>query len=305
MVDIIIPAYNAHHTIGKTLFSISKQINKEILKIYLINDGSDKDYSEFINIYKNILDITEIKIKNSGPGIARQVGLDSSKNEYIVFIDADDTFYNEYSIFNLLSIIPEADVAQGKFIEYKENDESDVIEPHHCFLHGKMFRRSIINKYNLKFENFKAPHGDMYEDDAFNQLYLLCCKEIASTNEIIYNYEYNPDSLTKANQNTAQNLKNYVHAMTWLVNELEKRDLQNDYNIAWHICVISYHCYFNYLLTENESQYVFKKMSKIKKMYLDYIDFLDFDERLKLYKLYKDYPVLPLISFYDFLDKIE
>lgn len=46
MIDIIIPAYNAHKTIDKTIESISKQINKNDLKIYIINDGLLKNNKE-------------------------------------------------------------------------------------------------------------------------------------------------------------------------------------------------------------------------------------------------------------------
>ena len=302
MIDIIIPAYNAHHTIGNTLGSIAKQINRDSLKVYIINDGSKKDYRDIISNYKELLDIQEIDIENSSPGAARQVGINSSNSEYIVFIDADDTFYNEYSLLNLINIIPESDIAEGHFIEHHEED-SKILEPQYCYLHGKMFRRSIIEKYNLHFENYKGKHGDLYEDDSFNQLYLLCCETRASTQEIIYNYEYNPKSLTKSKQDISQNLKNYVKAMTWLVDEIEKRNLQNNHGIAWHMCIISFHCYFQYLLAEEKNKFIFKSMSKIKKMYDKYIDFLTFEERLDIYRFFNDYPVIPAISFYDFMSK--
>ena len=38
MIDIIIPAYNAHDTIEKSLMSISMQTIKEKLNVYIIDD---------------------------------------------------------------------------------------------------------------------------------------------------------------------------------------------------------------------------------------------------------------------------
>ena len=96
MIDVIIPAYNAHKTIGRTLTSIAMQINRPLLKVYVVNDGSKEDYKDIINNYKDVINITEIRIKNSGPGAARQVGLEASNSEYVVFIDSDDTLYNEF-----------------------------------------------------------------------------------------------------------------------------------------------------------------------------------------------------------------
>ena len=102
MIDIIIPAYNAFETIDNTINSIAKQNNRNSLQVYIINDGSEKSYKDIINKYTSLLHINEIIIENSGPGKARQIGLDSSKNEYIVFLDADDTFYDEYSLLHLV-----------------------------------------------------------------------------------------------------------------------------------------------------------------------------------------------------------
>ena len=38
MIDIIIPAYNAHETISRTLYSICYQTISKRLNVYLIND---------------------------------------------------------------------------------------------------------------------------------------------------------------------------------------------------------------------------------------------------------------------------
>lgn len=74
MIDIIIPAYNAHETIDQTLYSINTQINKELFKVYIVNDASNQNYSNFVDKYSNSLDIEEITIeKNSGPGVARNI----------------------------------------------------------------------------------------------------------------------------------------------------------------------------------------------------------------------------------------
>ena len=302
MIDIIIPAYNAFETIERTLNSIVKQTNRSLLNVYIINDGSEKSYDYIISNYKSLINITEIKIENSGPGIARQVGLNVSSNEFIVFMDSDDTLPNDNSLQTLTDIIQESDLAQGSFIEKTETG-SRVLEAQYCYLHGKMYRRSIIQKYNIKFDATRRYNGDIYEDYSFNILYTLCCNKIATTSEIVYIYEYNPLSITKFNKNVSQHLYNYINAMTWLGDEISKRNLNKEHDIAWNFCMICFHSYFNYLLSENESNFVFKGMSKIKKLYKKYIDKLSYDEQLSIYKLF-DYPVIPNISFYDFMDRI-
>ena len=38
MIDVIIPAYNSHKTIIRTLASIVMQLNREELKVTIVND---------------------------------------------------------------------------------------------------------------------------------------------------------------------------------------------------------------------------------------------------------------------------
>lgn len=302
MIDIIIPAYNAFDTIGKTLSSIAKQINREQLNVYIINDGSSKSYDYIIKNFSSLINIKEIIIENSGPGRARQVGLESSSNEFILFMDADDVLYNEFSIINLLSIISDNDIAQGFFIQKTETDEK-VMSPQYCYLHGKLFRRSIIKKNKIVFDETMRYEGDIYEDTSFSILYSLFCKKIKTTEEIVYVYEYNPNSITKSNNNTSKNLNNYIDAMDWLIREVKKSNNYNIHDYAWNLYMIMFHTYFHYLYSESESNFVFNKIKEIKKEFIKYSNEISYDEQLSIYWLFEQ-KVIPNISFYDFIDRI-
>ena len=143
MIDIIIPAYNAHETIVKTLSNLSLQTIKSKLKVYIVNDCSDKDYKKEIKLFKKYLDIIELKTpKNMGPGLSRQYAMDKSDGKYIFFLDADDQIYNPY-ILNLflskmenlnLDMIYGNEIIEGKSIN---NDNTGS-------LHGKMYRRKYL-----------------------------------------------------------------------------------------------------------------------------------------------------------------
>ena len=131
----------------------------------------------------------------------------------------------------------------------------------------------------------------------------MCCNKIATTNDEVYIYEYNPNSITRSNNDVSIDLRNYIDAMTWLGKEITKRKLSKEHDIAWNFYMICFHSYFNYLLSEANSSFVFTEMSQIKQMYKKYKDLLSYDEQLSIYKLF-DYPVIPTISFYDFMKKI-
>lgn len=303
MIDVIIPAYNAHKTLGNALASIAKQQNKDDVKVYIIDDGSEKDYKDIVKEYSSSLDIELIRTENSGPGMARQTGIDSSKNEFIVFLDSDDELYDEYSLTNLINNITDADLSQGRYIEKSENSEKEM-DPQYCYLHGKMYRRSIIKKNKIRFEKSPIRKGDIYEDSTFNQLYRLYCKNIVNVDNFTYIYNFNDSSLTRKDKSLSLNLSNYIKAMTWLANEIERRKLDNYHEIAWDFCVAMYYGYFNYLLAPDDCQFVFTDMITIKEMYCKYIEHLPFEDKLYVYRLF-NYDVIPTLTIDHFVNKIK
>ena len=74
MVDIIIPAYNAHATIENTLNSILVQYCLKDIKVYVVDDGSDKSYNDCYNKFKNKMDITMYVLpENKGPRVFQTI----------------------------------------------------------------------------------------------------------------------------------------------------------------------------------------------------------------------------------------
>jgi glycosyltransferase involved in cell wall biosynthesis len=83
MINIIIPAYNAHETIEKAIVSIAVQTISDQIEIILVDDGSDKGYEELIKKFEKVIKIKYIKHKiNLGISAARQTGLDAVDQPY-------------------------------------------------------------------------------------------------------------------------------------------------------------------------------------------------------------------------------
>ena len=94
-IDIVIPIFNSEKYIYKCLESIKNQSIKNF-KIIIVNDGST-DNSEniiFNFINNNSLDIDYYKTLNLGVSNARNVGIENSKNKYVMFLDSDDFLPN-------------------------------------------------------------------------------------------------------------------------------------------------------------------------------------------------------------------
>ncbi len=88
IISVIIPAYNAEHTITQTINSVQNQtfIDWELI---IINDGSTDGTHQLVN------QISDSRIKifsypNGGLSIARNRGINHATGEFIAFLDADD-----------------------------------------------------------------------------------------------------------------------------------------------------------------------------------------------------------------------
>ncbi len=90
LVSIIIPLYNAETYITRALDSVCAQTYHEF-EIIIVDDGSTDCGYEICKGYSlNKEKLQLLKQKNSGPGTARNFGLQKAQGEFIFFLDADD-----------------------------------------------------------------------------------------------------------------------------------------------------------------------------------------------------------------------
>jgi glycosyltransferase involved in cell wall biosynthesis len=86
-ISVAIPSYNRAHLIEQTIQSILEQ-SYSVDEIVIADDGSTDNTQEIIsNINANI---KYVKIKNSGPAIARKSAIELCNNQWIALCDSDD-----------------------------------------------------------------------------------------------------------------------------------------------------------------------------------------------------------------------
>lgn len=317
MIDIIIPAYNAHKFILNALFSIASQTISYLTNIYLINDCSDHDYSKEINRFKDYLNIKELKTpKNIGPGGARQFGLDHSNGKYIVFIDADDVFNDAYSVEKLYNCI---DINNLNALTTNFNKETTngfkTYYYNETWLHGKIYRRSFLEKYNIRFNNSREN-----EDTGFNVLIsLIEDNGIAYMNEFTYIWRHNINSITRKDNHQYRytGIKGYIYNFHWACIEAEKRNCSPKKIAEKTICAMLciYKDYIKYkTIDEENDNMILKESKKLKKLYTNYIKCLSKEERNEIERsvligIVEETEVLDLlnskITFNDFLTLID
>ena len=96
LISVIIPYYKKKNSILKTVNSVLNQIYQNFEIIIIYDDENNNDLN-FINEIKN-KDNRIFIIKNKkqiGAGNSRNIGINSSKGEFIAFLDADDTWKND------------------------------------------------------------------------------------------------------------------------------------------------------------------------------------------------------------------
>lgn len=277
MIDLIIPIYNARDTLSYTLMSISLQNIKDKINVYLIDDCSEDRYediiSDFINIYK--LNIIYYRLeKNGGPAVARQKGIDISESKYVMFIDSDDLFYDINSVNVLYDTIEKGfDHVAGltyderyKVSFYNEGD-----------LHSKIYRRSFLEKYNIKFNTTR-----FHEDNYFNNLVLVCNPNMYNLSLPLYIYVNNEKSVTSSSwEKEFERLEILLSNMRDLLEESKKRNCDRHLVLFYTAIKIKY---FNRIWDKftKQQKITFKKWLKKYNLELEqYLQRTDYDDVIK------------------------
>ncbi|GEQ32287.1 glycosyl transferase [Marinilactibacillus psychrotolerans] len=208
--SIVIPVYNAEKTIIATLESLNVQTFNNF-EVILVNDGSVDESKEIINSF-----ITDkphfciINTKNGGPGSARNIGIDHSNGEYLIFADADDILKNNtlQERYNLLQqsqpdllitsysikILDDGDIVSEKTTSVSDNvyeDNESFIDSLFSLMEkqlmyvvwNKVYRLDIVKKQHIRFPNYKS-----CEDRLFNLAFFDQVQKVVTTETVLYDY---------------------------------------------------------------------------------------------------------------------
>lgn len=95
-VSFIVPVYNVENFLEGCIDSILLQGNHIDYELILIDDGSTDNSGVICDKYGINPCVTVIHKKNEGVSVARNLGMQLAKGEYITFVDADDTVNSTY-----------------------------------------------------------------------------------------------------------------------------------------------------------------------------------------------------------------
>lgn len=311
LIDIIIPAYKARDTLPRCLCSIGMQKNIQDCSILVINDGDDS-YKDIINNFKPYMDIQEIILdKNHGAGYARQIGLEKTKNKYIMFLDADDTLVNASVLSALIDGLEKSNAELIYGCCYIETPEGKLINNNinNFTLHGKIYRRRFLDHYGITFDNLRANEDTSFQGKIHLLLGSLGIEPLVFNNNVMI-YHNNPNSITSIIDTESLILSSF-DSILCVLDFFKNSDIDLTSFILGNF--MSMFLRYNYLVY-TKSDYENTVLNKIKLYYKKYMQDLDI-KQFDMNDLYstmveynlnvEDILVPPAIVFDDFLKLIE
>lgn len=264
-VSVIVPVYNVENYLDQCLTSIVNQTLKEI-EIICVNDSSTDGSLDILNKYaKQDARIQIVTQENAGAGAARNRGMTMATGKYLAFLDADDFFeadllekqYQMAETDKADFVVCKSDQYHTEKKEYVQTSwvvREKELPPYHPFSYrqmtdnvfkvfvgwawDKLYRRSFIEKYCLKFQEQRTSNDMLFVFSA-----VVLAKKISIVSEVLIHQRRDAkDSLSKTRENSWWC---FYDALTALREKLIEEDkfweLEKDFiNYALHFTLWNY-----------------------------------------------------------------
>lgn len=244
IVSVIIPIYNAALYLSKCLNSVLNQTYKKI-EVICVNDGSTDNSLEIIRNYaerdKRVIVINE---NNLGVSYARNMALQHTQGEFILYVDADDwidsncielllkygidhqcdivmypyirehvDFSLKRHLFNGSQVLKGQDckrLARRMIGPIKDEIMSPVILDSYGTVWGKLYRKKVIE--GLQFVDLSII--GTAEDSLFNMFAFKRAEAIGYYHDVFYHYRKdNKSSITNVNKSCLKEKRKALYSI--------------------------------------------------------------------------------------------
>ncbi|MBR6061263.1 MAG: glycosyltransferase [Spirochaetales bacterium] len=249
-VSIIIPVYNTEKYLHKCFASVYAQTLTD-WEIVAVNDGSTDGSLSILNEYAaKDSRIRVIDQTNSGPGGARNTGIDNATGEYIAFLDSDDyVLPNAYQMLFEMAASQGLDIIQSElrsvngegqllghsdYVSDSAIDEDAVYSGRDVLLHNWFFttdqtffvRRDFLNEHNLRF----IP-GIYHEDTELIPKWVYYAQRMRCIRDVLYHRCLRDGSvITSRNIKKCYNLITVGDSLTAFADSVQ----DDDVNVFMH-----------------------------------------------------------------------
>lgn len=231
--SVIMPAYNAEEFIEDAINSVLNQTYSNYELIVVDDCSTDNTY----NVVKQYSKIRLLQTpENSRQGAARNIGLENCSGDYVLFLDADDSFFDN-SVFEKLSNLIKnkdfPDIIYGGFQMTGRRNLTILPDEENTSKAFRLGQNKWMNVFSLCIKNsmiqencIRFPENIRYEDVTFAFLSIEKAKTYAYTDFITYLY-INRDNTTTTSYNYAQSLDTIriIEELTSLKDCISKENL--------------------------------------------------------------------------------
>lgn len=310
-VSVVIPVYNVSDYIEACIKSIRNQTLNEI-EIICVNDGSTDDSCEkllkFADEDERIVVCTQ---RNSGQSVARNMGVQQSRGEYLYFMDSDDILDDEaLEILYKQSKGENLDVLYFDGTCFSDSDEcKEQLEANKKYYLRKQSYKGIYRGEELMctmmnhgeyrvspcLQLIKRQHfiehdlwfykGIVHEDNLFNYKCMLKATRVSHIQKALFNRRYRPSS-------TMTVKVSFAHVYGYFRCYLEMYDFyrENTFHVDCEeeILEVLYRVLYNvrkgYSNLEDDEKYAIKALPLLEqKLFKWYVsDFCDLNQKLNM-----------------------
>ena len=229
-LQILVPHYHEPlETVTTLLDSIAVQqgVDFHEIEVIICHDG---DTSPDLALREYPFKVTQLRSSKFGVSATRNVALDYSTAEYVMFCDADDMFLSVCGLWLVFREMREGfDVLASKFVEETSDPTTKGMryllhDMDGVFVHGKVYRRHYLRDNGILWNDALTEHEDVY----FNLLALNCTKNVKYMDEPFYLWRCNPNSETRRSDKfMLTTYSQMVDASDALVSDFLRRGLES------------------------------------------------------------------------------
>lgn len=265
-ISIIIPVHNDEEFLPFLLDDLDDQTFSNFEMIF-VDDGSNDNSA---NILKSAASkdrrITVVPGPNKGDSAARNAGMDVARGEYLLFWDGKDMCEPNAieQLYNAFSEDPEIDLVFCDLYEYIESNqiyrdtpwavdkdipkqepfvpsEIESLFEHICgYPWNKMFRKSLLEKHDLRWQEGLSIHDDM----SLSQSALALANKAYYINKPLYHHR-RPDDSGHSQDIDKRLYEGLFAALEGIKDTLKRTDAFEKYK----------HTYVNYALQQSHWKY--------------------------------------------------
>lgn len=260
VVSIIVPIHKFGNYFIKCLDFLSAQTLSDI-EIIIIDDCSEDNIPVHITQYLEDSRFKYIRLnRRSGPGGARNKGIDIACGRYIAFCDSDDWFDLNYcKIACEMLDSTNADIAMcGQVREYDSPSKTSVYKCRYDSFYelsgamafqlmtynyqaeirvippcnNKIYRRTFLEENHFRFQE-----NVYFQDTIFSVETILNCKKIICVPNVLYHHYRRTGSIIQSfDQKHIEDFRNLgISIRQYLIeNNLYQKYMKNYYNLITH-----------------------------------------------------------------------